>query len=116
MFPIAIAAIVGVVIGCYTVLAIGKSLSDYEDPSGWEVPTMKHVTYVPDCPECGREMVQSKGYVEGTQTEENPFGEAEYWWTCPSCGWTSEVASSWGDFDALTDYLTVPLKEAPDGR
>jgi len=36
MFPIAIAAIVGVVIGCYTVLAIGKSLSDYEDPSGWE--------------------------------------------------------------------------------
>ena len=116
MFPLVIICAVGIVLGACALVLIGESLDDYEDPSGCEETTMKHVKYIPDCPECGREMRQLMRYAEGTQTEENLFGEAERWWECPNCGWTSEAASSWGDFNALTDYLTAPLKEAPDGR
>lgn len=36
MFPIVIAAFVGVALGACLVLSIGRSLSDYDDPHDWE--------------------------------------------------------------------------------
>lgn len=75
---------------------------------------MRHVTYKPDCPECGREMGEYMSYVEGSETPDNPFGRQERWWEC-SCGHTSERVPS-TEFAALTDKLTAPLREADHDR
>lgn len=61
---------------------------------------MKHVYYVPDCPECGTEMVKHASYD----------GEWADWWACPKCRHESRRVCR-DDFDALTDELVAPLKE-----
>lgn len=59
----------------------------------------KHVFYIPDCPECGAEMVKRASFDTGPS----------YWWRCESCGHESETTNR-EDFDALTLRLTAELR------
>lgn len=64
---------------------------------------MKHVSYVPDCPDCGMECTQMMQY-EGEDM--HPVR----WWHCHYCGWNSERAGSWDGFYKMTHSLTRPLR------
>lgn len=63
----------------------------------------KHITYVPDCPECGQELQQL--------AESNRGLVASRYWACRNCGWKSRPADTWADFEALTDELTDNLRK-----
>ncbi len=60
----------------------------------------KHVTYVPDCPECGAEMVKEIMML---------YGGWVRWWRCPSCGAESEHVKD-ADFATLTEHLTEHMR------
>lgn len=45
-----------------------------------------HTVVTPDCPKCGQEMVKKMKYMDGTQSNNNPFGKKLHWWECESCG------------------------------
>ena len=71
----------------------------------------RHVTYIPDCPDCGAEMVQRARYVDGSRTDGDPFGMMLRWWQCPDCGRRSCEAESFDEFAALTAELTGKIVE-----
>ena len=63
-----------------------------------------HMTYIPDCPECGtecREMGRNVG---------KSYGIDERFWECPYCGWESESVEEYGEFQRLTERLTEPMR------
>ena len=62
---------------------------------------MRHVYYIPDCPECGAEMVKA-GHYDGETWHQ--------WWLCPCCRHETERVERDG-FDALTRELTAAMRE-----
>lgn len=60
----------------------------------------RHITYVPDCPRCGEEMVKTSMF-NGAWTR---------WWHCNGCGYDTEKVGE-GRFDALTAELTAHMRE-----
>lgn len=60
----------------------------------------RHEFFIPDCPECGAEMVK-----RGTVLYERWV----QWWRCPKCGAESEHVMR-EDFDALTEHLTEHMR------
>jgi len=68
-----------------------------------------HRYVIPDCPECGRELQQVMHYKAGTQTERNPQGEQERWYSC-TCGWESVRVPN-EEWDELTYRLVLGTEE-----
>lgn len=61
----------------------------------------RHVYYIPDCPECGAEMVKKSRFNGGWF----------FHWHCDACGCDTEEAEDKVDFDRMTVMLTAKLRE-----
>lgn len=66
----------------------------------------RHVYYIPDCPECGAEMVKKSRFN----------GEWHSWWHCDQCGHDTEEAEGKVEFDRMTKMLTAGLRKPGDDQ
>ena len=69
----------------------------------------KHITYIPNCPKCGTELVRCGAQLPDTVTDDNPFGRMSRWWVCPKCEYKSDRGDDWEEFEEITRELTAEM-------